>query len=107
MCSKGARRARLDDPGTRADRSDGGPHHPPAAAAAAIFDRAVQLLEDVLGSDAKTSRAAHLLGLVLWAWVVTVLGAMTTVALLATSAPWWALVISVLGVTAAGRGVRL
>lgn len=91
----------LGDTGARAGRSDGvSPDPPPAQAAVAIWAKTI---ENVLNSDAKTRRAAQLLRPLLGAWVVMVVGAVTIVALLATSVPWWARA-SVLGVTAAAVG---
>ena len=67
------------------------------------WDRVAQIVENVLDSEAKTSRAARLLGQLLWALVVTVVGAVAIVALLASAVPWWA----VASAAAAGGGAAL
>lgn len=79
------------------------PDHRCLSTAAAIFDRACAFFEDVLNSAARTNRLSHLVGLVVWAWVMTVLGTVVIVALTAHSASWWTIVASSLGGVAAER----
>jgi hypothetical protein len=71
--------------------------------AATIFDRACTFFEGVLNSATSTDRLAYLMKLMLWAWVMTVLGAVVIVALTATSASWWTIVASSLGGAAVER----
>jgi membrane protein DedA with SNARE-associated domain len=59
--------------------------------------------EGVLNSAARTDRLAHLMSLVIWAWVLTVLGIVVIVELTANSASWWTIVASSLGGVAAER----
>lgn len=71
----------------------------PPSASVMICNRLAHSFESVLSSDAKTSRAARLTRPVIWAWVVTVVGTVAIVPLVAISVP--RSVLLALGVTAA------
>ena len=90
-----------DAPG---DRLGGGsPGRRPTSAAVMICNRLAQTVENVLSSDAKTSRATRLIRPLIWAWVVTVVGTVAIFALVAVSVSWSMLLA--LGLTAAAGGL--
>jgi hypothetical protein len=71
----------------------------------AICDRLAHTVETVLGSEDMTNRAAKLLGLVVRAVIVSVIGTVVVIAFTMISAPWWALGSA--GVTALAGGAAL